>query len=513
MLIITIMKIDVFRRNKHIGMEYRMNETSLGDFTAVILAGGKSKRMMSNMPKPMHKAGGVPMIGLVRAAVKDAGIKRCVVVVGYGSENIMEYLGDEVEYAYQKNQLGTGHALLTAIDYLDGKRAEGCGSPDGGPDGSPHGNPDGGPYRGRLLVLFGDMPLVSKETLTALAARNASQEEHGTLAYADLRNPYGLGRIIRDDGGNFQKIVEQKDTTEEEARISEANVGYFCFEMDAARYAVGKLKTNNSQGEMYLTDMFEILASAGKRVGLLKIDENHECVWANDRAELSEINKVLRKRKCGELMIKSGVTLIDPDATYIDCGVEVGMDTIIYPGCVLEGKTVIGERCEIGPNARIIDSRIGSQSRVQYSVVAESAIGDCVSVGPYAYLRPGSAIGSNARIGDFVEIKNSTIGENVKISHHAYIGDSDVGGGANIGCGVITCNYDGVDKHRTVIGANAFVGSNVNLIAPVKVSDNSYIASGSTITDDVPGGALAIARGRQVVKEGWVSRKGLGRSE
>ncbi|MCL2060316.1 MAG: bifunctional UDP-N-acetylglucosamine diphosphorylase/glucosamine-1-phosphate N-acetyltransferase GlmU [Oscillospiraceae bacterium] len=449
--------------------------------------------MKSKIPKALHKIGGKPMIGMVRDAAVKAGVGRIVVVVGFGAEHIKNYLGDSVEYAHQREQLGTGHALLTGLDYL----YETANS--------------GGAFGDRVLALYGDMPLVSAESLKSLIERNRENGEHGTTVYADLADSYGFGRIVRDAGGGLLKIVEQKDATPEEALITEYNVGVYCFEAEAARAALGRLRIDNAQGEMYLTDVFAELIAAGRRVGLHEIADPSECLGANDRAGLAEINRVVRMKKCMELMLESGVTIVDPASTYIDQDVAIGMDTTIFPGCFLESGTVIGENCEIGPGAKIRNTRIGDGVHVQYSVLTDATVGDNVSIGPYAQLRPGAAIGSRTKIGDFVEIKNANIGEKVSISHLAYIGDADVGSNVNIGCGVITCNYDGKLKYRTTIGKNSFIGSNTNLIAPVTVADNAYVASGSTITDDVPEDALAIARSRQVNKEHWVSRKGFRR--
>ena len=441
------------------------------------------------------------MIGMVIDAVKSIGIKRCIVVVGFGAEYIMDYLADEVEYALQKEQLGTGHAFMTGLEYLNNTVA------------NDNDSMNNSCYRGRVLALYGDMPFVSPETLAGLIDQNRRNDEHGTLTYAALPNPstYGYGRIIRDKSGNFIKIVEQKDASEEEARIEESNIGVYCFDAEAAREALKRLRADNMQGEMYLTDVFAGFMEAGGRVGLYEVADIRECLGVNDRAALVELCRVMRIDKCTRLMLESGVTIVDPESTYIDQDVSVGMDTTILPGSVLEGRTVIGEACEIGPGARIRDSRVGDRVKIQYSVVNEAAISSDVSIGPYANLRPGAAIGAGTKIGDFVEIKNANIGEKVAISHLAYVGDADVGPKVNIGCGVITCNYDGKAKHRTTIGAHSFIGSNVNLIAPVTVNENAYVASGSTITEDVPEDALAIARGRQVNKEHWVSNKGFRR--
>jgi len=464
----------------------KMSGAETGNTVAVILAGGRNRRMMSKLPKAMHKIGGIPMIGMVYNAVKAAGVGRCVVVVGFGAEYIVDYMGARVEYAYQYEQLGTGHAFMTGMDYLGG-------------------------YDGRVLSLYGDMPLVSKDTLSALIQQNTETGDQGTLVYAYMQDQRKYGRIVRDKGGNFAKIVEEKDATAEEALIREVNPGIYCFDAAAARIAVRGLNTDNAQGEMYLTDVPAAMLKAGGRIGLHKMEDSRECLGVNDRADLEELNRALYMEKCRDLMIKCGVTIMDSGNTYIDMGVTVGMDTVIYPGCVIEGDTAIGEGCVIGPGARITDSEIGDRASIAYSVVNESKIGREASVGPFAYLRPGADIGDRVKIGDFVEIKNANIGRDAKISHLAYVGDADVGANANIGCGAITCNYDGVKKYRTVIGENAFIGSNANLIAPVTINDGAYIASGSTITDDVPEDALAIARGRQVIKEHWVSRKGFKR--
>ena len=509
-----------------------MGGTNFDSIVAIILAGGQNKRMRSKLPKAMHKIGGKPMLGMVYDAVKRIGIKRIVFVVGFGANNIFEYFGGDVEYAYQSEQLGTGHALLTGLEYLNdpaayaipavgqhGGDAAGAAASDtatgaAAADAEAAGAataPLGIPFNGRVLALYGDMPFISSDTIAALAEQNITNGEQGTLLYADMPDPYGLGRIIRDASGNFVKIIEQKDTTEEEARIREANVGAYCFEAVPARAALKRLGTDNSQGEMYLTDVFVEIVGAGGRVGMHEISDMRECLGANDRVALAEMNRVLHKEKCARLMLDSGVTIIDPDSTYIDQDVEIGMDSIVYPGCVLEGGAEIGGNCVIGPNARISASKVGEGAKIQYSVVTGAVIGPGATIGPFANLRPGSEVGAGTKIGDFVEIKNSNIGEKAAISHLAYIGDADIGSNVNIGCGVITCNYDGKAKHRTTIGSNAFIGSNANLIAPVTVSENSYVASGSTITDDVPEDALAIARGRQVNKEHWVSKKNMRR--
>jgi len=476
-----------------------VGEARFNDYTAVILAGGNSKRMKSNLPKAMFDVCGKPMIGMVYDAVARSGVGRCVVVTGFGADGVVKYLGDKVEYAYQDKQLGTGHALLTALEYLAGAPA---------PDARAQ---TGRAPSGHVLVLYGDMPLISVHTLTALMERCAAEREQGVLVSAEIRDKCSYGRVLRDACGAFRRIVELKDATEAEARVTEMNIGVYCFEAAAVMEALRRVTPDNAQGEIYLTDALAEILRAGGRVGIYKTENEREHLGANDRVELAELNRIRRDDICNELMLESGVTIIDKNTTYVDSDVTIGMDTTIYPGCVLERGTVIGENCEIGPNTRIANSSVGDGSKVAYSVVTDAAIGESVTVGPFAHLRPGAAIGNKTKIGDYVEIKNAVIGERVSISHLAYIGDADVGDNVNIGCGAITCNYDGKLKHRTTIGSNAFIGSNANLIAPVTVHENAYVASGSTITDDVPEDALAIARGRQVNKENWVSRKGLRR--
>jgi bifunctional UDP-N-acetylglucosamine pyrophosphorylase/glucosamine-1-phosphate N-acetyltransferase len=456
---------------------------------AVILAAGQGKRMKSDLPKVMHKVGGMPMIGMVYDAVKRSGIRRCVVVVGYREEVVRAYLGDQVEYVVQTERLGTGHAVLTALRAL--------------------GDISG---QTRVLVVHGDMPLIRPETISRICEQSGANAERASLMYADLPNPFGFGRIVRDSEGRFIGIVEQKDASEDEERITEVNVGIYCFDAVLLRSALGMLRSDNRQGEFYLTDVFASFVGSGRHVGVYPMQNNRECLGVNDRAELAALNRTLWDEKCGALMRDSGVTIIDPQNTYIDQNVKVGRDTVIYPGCVLEGGTEIGEGALIGPYTRSADSVVGAGAKIENSVVTQAAVGEGANVGPFAYLRPGTVLRANVKVGDFVEIKNATVGEGTKIPHLSYVGDADVGDNTNIGCGAITCNYDGREKHRTTIGSNVFIGSNSNLVAPVTVMDGAYIASGSTITEDVPGDALAIARERQVVKDHWVSKKGLTRA-
>lgn len=389
-----------------------MKTETTGETVAVILAAGKNKRMLSSLPKSMHRVGGTPMIGMVYESVRRSGIKRCIVVVADGSDEIRQYLGGKAEYACQKEQLGTGHALQTALDYLDaaaarrhneaptasGRRLEAAAQKiedtetfPARPETAVAEDCPVGAFYGRLLVAYGDMPFVSADTFKSLTQGSAKAGEAGALVYADLPEPnkYGYGRIIRDAGGNFVKIVEQRDATEEEAQIRESNVGVYCFDAAAVREALVKVRPDNAQGEIYLTDVFAPMLEAGGRVGLHKATDNIECAGANDRAALAELNRIARIKKCRELMLDSGVTLVDPESAYIDGSVSVGADTVVYPGCVIEGATIIGSGCEIGPNATIRDSRVGDGAKIINSVVSGATIGDGAVVGPYAHVTGG----------------------------------------------------------------------------------------------------------------------------
>jgi len=471
-----------------------MEGVNLDSITAVVLAAGQGKRMISGLPKVMHRICGRPLLHLVFDSLKGAGISKVVAVVGYGSEHIFSYFKDQgitdgadgIEFVNQPEQLGSGHAVMVAAEAM--RLAE---------------------FNGKVIVINGDMPMVKPETISALIEAHGKYNNAVTIVSADLPDPFGLGRVIRKSGsyGSLERIVEQKDASEEVLGINEVNAGVYCFDSQRLVEALGELKNDNSQGEYYLTDTIGILSSRGERAGVYKLPDYKESLGVNDRVELSRIDELMRGRICKELMLDYGVTIVDPQNTYIDLGVEIQQDTVIYPGCVIEGNTRIGSGCIIGPNTRVSDSVIEDGVKVECSVLNKAHVRRNSTVGPFAYLRPDTVVGENARIGDFVELKNSNIGDGTKIPHLSYVGDSDVGSGTNIGCGVITCNYDGRKKYRTTIGNNVFVGSNTNLIAPVSLGDGSYVASGSTVTDDVPEGALAVARGRQTNKEGWVEKR------
>lgn len=446
---------------------------------SIILAAGEGKRMKSKNAKPLQIAGGKALIDWVLDAAKGAGAERNIVVIGHMAENMRTHLGEEVEYAYQYEQLGTGHAVMQGIEPISGES-------------------------GTVMVVCGDTPLVTSETLKTAYDEHIKCGRAATVITAICDDPTGYGRVIR-ECGSVVKIVEQKDATEEEKAVKEINSGMYMFDIQKLKAALSKLGNNNAQGEYYLTDVIEILLQGGETIGAYVADFE-ETIGVNDRIQLAEADRLLNK-KVVEGLMRNGVRILNPESVRVDAGVEVGCDTVIYPGTILEGKTVIGEDCVIGPNTRIKNCKVGCGTEVQSSVALDSEIGDGTSVGPFAYIRPNSKIGNNIKVGDFVEVKNATIGNGTKISHLTYVGDADVGERVNFGCGTVTVNYDGVNKHRTIIEDDCFIGCNSNLVAPVTVKKFSYTAAGSTITDEVPEESLAIARARQVVKEGWRKTK------
>ncbi|HHX17992.1 MAG TPA: bifunctional UDP-N-acetylglucosamine diphosphorylase/glucosamine-1-phosphate N-acetyltransferase GlmU [Clostridium sp.] len=450
---------------------------------AIILAAGEGKRMKSKKTKILHEICGKPMVEWAYQCVKNSGVDEIVLVIGRNSEEVKECMGNKVFYAKQEEQLGTGHAVIQAQEYLENKE-------------------------GQVVIMYGDMPLVTSKTISLAVDYHKEKGNAATIITADFDNPAGYGRIIRNSQNDVLEIVEDRDASTEQKKIKEINSGIYCFDISALREALNKLDNKNDQGEYYLTDTIKILISKGLKVGAIKIEEKEELAGINDRTQLADAAKVLRKRILNRLMAE-GVTIIDPDSTYIDSEVEIGIDTIIHPSTIIKGETKIGEECIIGPGSTIENSKVGNKVGIKNSVVIESCIDDETQIGPFAYLRPGSNIGKNVKIGDFVEIKKSSIGDGTKISHLTYVGDAEVGKKVNLGCGVVVVNYDGQRKHKTTIGDNSFVGCNVNLISPVEVKNNAYIAAGSTITDEVPENSLAIARNRQVIKENWVLKKGI----
>lgn len=444
---------------------------------AVILAAGKGTRMKSNLPKVLHPVCGRAMIEHVLLSVKKTGVHKTVMVVGYQSDLIAELVGDRVEIAYQPEQLGTAHALLQTHAALE-------------------------EFAGDILVVCGDTPLIRSETLLGLFEEHNRKGNAATVLTAILPNPTGYGRVIRSTGGEVLKIVEQKDATLDELSIQEINTGIYCFNTQGLFDALASLRSDNAQGEFYLTDIVKLYNDQGKQVGAMSVEDSAEVMGINDRCQLAEAEKVLRYRIL-ERMMKSGVTIIDPDSTFIDDTVHIGLDSIIYPSTIIEGKSKIDEKCNIGPFSRLVNSVLGCKVTVQNSVITDSKIGDGCNIGPFAYIRPGCVLEREVKVGDFVELKNSRLGDGSKVPHLSYIGDAEVGRGANIGAGTITCNYNGEKKSRTRIGDYAFIGSNTNLVAPVEIGAGAATGAGSTITKDVPPNALGVAREKQKIVSDW----------
>ena len=446
----------------------------------IILAAGEGKRMKSKLPKVLHKVCGRAMVDCVIDTAEKSGADDICVVVGKGAEQVEEALESrEVVFAIQETQLGTGHAVMQATDFID--------------------------EASDILVLYGDTPLITAETVKKLLDFHRDESNDISIISAVVDNPAGYGHIIRDAEGNFLKNVEHKDANDIEKLVNEINTGIYCFKGTALKRGLSLLKNDNVQGEYYLPDTLEIILKDGGRVNAMAVSDYEEFAGVNSRTQLAQAEAIMRRR-INTFYMDNGVTLIDPERTYIEAGAVIGMDTVILPGTVIEGKTVIGEDCTVGPDSRLTNVKLGNGVKFQFSTAIDSSVGDNTTVGPYAYIRPDCSIGRNVKIGDFVEVKNSNIGDGTKVSHLTYIGDSDVGERINFGCGTVTVNYDGRKKYRTVIDDDVFIGCNTNLVAPVKVGKGVYIAAGSTITDDIPDNCLAIARQRQINKSGWVKK-------
>jgi len=448
---------------------------------AVVLAAGKGTRMKSATVKVLHQVCGRAMVEHVLTAVRDAGVQKTVLVVGQQGQQVMELLGGMAEYARQDEQLGTAHALMQARPVLEG-------------------------FKGDVLVVCGDTPLLRPQTLSELCRRHRNSNNAATVLTAILDDPAGYGRVIRSTGGMVEKIVEHKDAGPEESAVQEINTGVYCFRVMGLFEALAALRTDNAQGEYYLTDIIGYYANRGEPVGAVAVDDPTEVMGVNDRCQLAAAEKILRRRVLERVML-SGVTVLDPDNTYIDTTASIGMDTVIYPFTFVEGKSKIGENCIIGPSSRLLDADLGCRVTVQNSVVVGSSVGDGCNIGPFAYVRPGCVLGREVKVGDFVELKKTCLGDGTKVPHLSYVGDSDVGKAVNIGAGTITCNYDGEKKSVTRIGDGAFIGSNTNLVAPLEVGPGAFTGAGSTITRDVPPGALGVARDKQKNIADWSARK------
>ena len=447
----------------------------------VVLAAGKGTRMKSALPKVLHRVGGKSMLQHVLDAANKAGSEKNIVVVGFGGQTVKEAIGSQAEFVVQEEQLGTGHAVMQAGQLLKD-------------------------FDGTVMVLCGDTPLLQGELLAKLYNEHKQAGAKATVLTAKMPDATGYGRIIRTANGAVRKIVEQKDASAEELLVDEVNSGIYCFECAALFESLAKLNCNNAQGEYYLTDVLEILGKENEKVWAVVADDYEQTLGINSRVQLAGAEHILRRRKTIELM-DQGVTIMDPASTFVDMQVTVGKDTIIYPFTWLEGSTTIGESCEIGPNSRFMDTTIGNNVTAHFSYAHECVIADDVIMGPYVHLRPATKIAKGVKIGNFVEVKNSTVGEGSKLPHLSYIGDTDIGSGVNMGCGTITVNYDGKHKFRSTIEDDAFVGCNSNLVSPVTIGKGAYVGAGSTITKDVPPAALGIGRARQTNIEGWRDKR------
>lgn len=450
-------------------------------FSSVILAAGMGTRMKSKMPKVLHKVCGKPLCKWVIDASKEAGAEKVCTIVGHKAELVKEEIGDVCEFALQAEPKGTGHAVMQAIDFIKS-------------------------VNGEIVILNGDTPLVTADAVKNAIEYHKANGNQATVITAILPDATGYGRIVRDADGGVRKIVEQKDANEEEKRINEVNSGMYVFDSESLVYALAKITPNNAQGEYYLTDTLEILLDAGKKIGGFAIADNDEIRGINDRVQLNEAERIM-SRRINEMHMKNGVTMRNPESVYIEYGVEIGSDTEICQNVTLKSGTKIGSDCVIGSGSVLDRAIIHDNVDILSSVITLSEVDEGTHVGPFAYIRPNCKVGKDVKVGDFVELKNSNIDDGTKISHLTYIGDSDVGKKVNFGCGTVTVNYDGKKKYRTTIGDNCFVGCNTNLVSPVNVGNGAYIAAGSTITDDIPEENLAIARARQVNKDGWKDKR------
>jgi len=447
----------------------------------VVLAAGLGTRMKSSLVKVLHPVAGRPMLLHTLDAVMSLKPDKVVAVLGHQADAVAKILPEGVTTALQKEQLGTAHAALTGLSKLKG-------------------------FDGTLMVVSGDTPLLGADTFKRLVARHRSAKADVTILTARLADPTGYGRIIRGKGGVLG-IVEQKDASAAERAITEINTGTYCFEAGALRAALKKVGSENAQKEFYLTDVAAIVSGKGGKVIGVETDRPDEALGINSRVDLANAEKTVRRRINTRLM-ESGVTVLDPDTTYIGAGVMIGRDTVVHPGNHITGNTVIGTGCVLMPGNIITDSTLKDGVVVKgYSTVSESCVDEGASIGPFAHLRPGSRVGKDARVGNFVELKKTLMAEGAKASHLSYLGDAVIGRDVNIGAGTITCNYDGFDKYQTVIEDGVFVGSDTQLVAPVKVGRGAVIAAGSTITADVPGDALAISRVPQTNKPGWARKQ------
>jgi bifunctional UDP-N-acetylglucosamine pyrophosphorylase/glucosamine-1-phosphate N-acetyltransferase len=453
------------------------------DVHVVVLAAGKGTRMKSARPKVLHEVAGLPLIEHVVRASRVLNPATTTIVVGHGGHDVQRELSSwpDLTFVTQEPQLGTGHALAQVEPRLRSAR-------------------------GQVVVLSGDVPRLRPATLEALSAAQQQTRAAAVVLSAVLEQPYGYGRLIRHDG-RVVRIVEERDASDQERAIREVNAGIYAFAVEPLFDALGAIAPVNAQSEYYLPDLVAIYARRHQRVEAVAVENAAEIQGINSRGELAKVSRAMRQAKNEELMA-AGVTIEDPATTYIEADVRVGPDTVIHPGVHLQGRTQIGAACELGPGVRILDSTLGDRVTVlDHSLITGSRIASGARIGPFAHLRPETMVGEDARIGNFVELKKTALGKGSKANHLAYLGDARIGEGVNVGAGTITCNYDGRVKHQTVIDDGAFIGSDSQLVAPVRVGRGAYVAAGSSITEDVPADALGIARARQVNREGWAARR------
>ena len=444
---------------------------------AIILAAGKGTRMKSDLPKVLHKVAGISMLEHVFRSVGAIQPEKTVTVVGHKAELVEEVLAGQTEFVTQSEQLGTGHAVMMTEPILEG-------------------------LSGHTLVIAGDTPLITGESLKNLIDFHINHKNVATILTAETDNPFGYGRIVRNDNAEVLRIVEQKDATDFEKQIKEINTGTYVFDNERLFEALKNINTNNAQGEYYITDVIGIFREVGEKVGAYTLKDFDESLGVNDRVALATAESVMRRRINQQHMV-NGVSFVNPEATYIDIDVEIAPEVQLEANVTLKGQTKIGAETVLTNGTYVVDSTIGARAVITNSMIEESSVADGVTVGPYAHIRPGSSLGAQVHIGNFVETKKSTLEKGVKAGHLTYLGDAHIGEKTNIGAGTITCNYDGKNKFKTEIGKEVFIGSDTMLVAPVNIGDNALIGAGSVITKDVPSDSLSVERSKQIIKEGW----------
>lgn len=463
--------------------------TSSRPSVVVILAAGEGKRMKSATPKVLHEVAGRSLLGHVIEAASSLEPHHLVVVVGHGRDAVQEHVAEVAPWALtvvQEQQNGTGHAVRVALADLGGRGVTVADGP--------------------VVVLTGDTPLLTGQTLAGLLLEHESTQARATVLTARLADPHGYGRIVRSADGSVTAIVEDKDADDDQRRIDEVNSGMYCFAADSLAGALGRLTTDNAQGEEYLTDVIGHLRTDGDVVSASLCPDADEILGVNDRVQLAHAAAIMRDR-INESWMRQGVSILDPATTWLDVDVDLAADVVIRPQVTMRGPTSVAADAIIGPGTTLTSCEVGAGAEVIHTWAELAVIGDGARVGPFTFLRPGTVLGRDTRAGAYVEIKNSSVGDGAKVPHLSYVGDAEIGSGTNIGAATIVVNYDGVEKHRTVVGDHVRIGSDTMLVAPVTVGDGAYTAAGSVITDDVPPGAMAVGRARQRNIDGWVQRK------